>query len=182
MVSRTSSGKFLRVESCYPESFGFLRLCDCDYHHAGDLNNHFCSHFQSRCSWPRRNHSSQPLLWQPAGRIRQPGVEEKTVVKQNQFGYSTDKKAFRQKNGQYLCKSSLFWGSPSAFCYSSFASRNLGEMFLMVISNLVNIIIQRNEIVKNILFSALMDSWTQVWRGHDILLSENLSTFKPLSW
>ena len=26
-VSRTSSGKFLRVESCYPESFGFLRLC-----------------------------------------------------------------------------------------------------------------------------------------------------------
>ena len=25
-VSRTSSGKFLRVESCYPESFGFLRL------------------------------------------------------------------------------------------------------------------------------------------------------------
>ena len=26
-VSRTSSGKFLRVESCYPESFGFLCLC-----------------------------------------------------------------------------------------------------------------------------------------------------------
>ena len=25
-VSRTSSGKFLRVASCYPESFGFLRL------------------------------------------------------------------------------------------------------------------------------------------------------------
>ena len=25
-VSRTSSGKFLRVKSCYPESFGFLRL------------------------------------------------------------------------------------------------------------------------------------------------------------
>ena len=25
-VSRTSSGKFLRVESCYPESFGFLCL------------------------------------------------------------------------------------------------------------------------------------------------------------
>ena len=24
--SRTSSGKFLRVESCYPENFGFLRL------------------------------------------------------------------------------------------------------------------------------------------------------------
>ena len=26
-VSRTSPGKFLRIESCYPESFGFLRLC-----------------------------------------------------------------------------------------------------------------------------------------------------------
>ena len=26
-VSRTSSRKFLRVESCYPESFGFLCLC-----------------------------------------------------------------------------------------------------------------------------------------------------------
>ena len=27
MVSRTSSGKFLHVGSCYTESFGFLRLC-----------------------------------------------------------------------------------------------------------------------------------------------------------
>ena len=29
-VSRTSSGKFLRVQSCYPESFGFLCLCNWD--------------------------------------------------------------------------------------------------------------------------------------------------------
>ena len=45
-----------------------------------------------------------------------------------------------------------------------------------------NIMLQLKTIVKNILFSVLMDSWTQAWRGHDIPLSENLSTFKPLSW
>ena len=42
-VSRTSSGKFLRVESCYPESFGFLCLWNTLGHRWLKLK------FQDRC-------------------------------------------------------------------------------------------------------------------------------------
>ena len=37
-VSCTSSGKFLRVESCYPENFGFLCLCLGDVGGGGDVD------------------------------------------------------------------------------------------------------------------------------------------------
>ena len=74
-VSRASSGKFLRVKSCYPEIFGFLCLCTFGHGHKfldfpigkgpsalGDRNKQKYGHFVPRKSDLRRKDTFSPDL------------------------------------------------------------------------------------------------------------------------
>ena len=85
MVSRTSSGEFLRVESCYPESFVFLRLCIRSAQIISNwlklrsdllrkvklikAFNRFAAEIISKSPWSWRSRSTDSSAWSALGRV-----------------------------------------------------------------------------------------------------------------